>query len=58
MRNSYDESLYSIVEEPCVEINQQSHSFLSHTQIGQYLRFKYPVKSFHTLDLNYHFVSH
>jgi hypothetical protein len=56
MRNSPDESLYSISEEPGIEIDEESHALAGHTEIRQNLSFKYRVKSFHTFDFYDHFV--
>jgi hypothetical protein len=58
MRNSPDESLYSVSEQPGIEIDEEPHSLASNTKIRKNLSFKYWVKSLYTLNFDDHFVLH
>jgi hypothetical protein len=54
MRKSTNESLYSVTEQPRIEIDEKSRSFVSDAQIREQLGLKNRVESLHALDLNDH----
>jgi hypothetical protein len=58
MRNSSDKSLYSLVDQSCVEVYEKSHSFASYLQVRENLGFKDGVKSLHALDFDDDYIFH
>jgi len=58
MRNSPDESLYSVPEQTGIEIDKEPHLLASNTKIRQNLGFENWIKPLPTLDFNDRLIFH